>query len=163
MKRLLLSVAAVAMCASLAFAADAPKPAAKPKAAQPATAKPAAPAQVKDSAIQQIDQFIAGAKIDKKNPAWKTSLPKPPQATFDKTHTYFARMVTTKGPILIEFLPERGPDARHELHLPDPARLLRRRPVPPRHHRLHGAGRLPARHRHRRPGLRLRRRVQPRR
>jgi peptidyl-prolyl cis-trans isomerase B (cyclophilin B) len=99
MKRLLLSVTALAMCASLAIAADAAKP----------TAKPAAPAQVKDSAIQQIDQFIAGAKIDKKNPAWKTALPKPPQATFDKTHKYFARMVTTEGPILIEFLPRVAP------------------------------------------------------
>jgi len=113
MKRLLLSVAALAICTSLAVA-DAPatapaKPPAKPKAAAPATAQPKAAAQVKDSAIQQIDQFIAGAKIDVKNPAWKTSLPKPPLATFDEAHTYYARMVTSEGPILIKFLPDVAP------------------------------------------------------
>jgi cyclophilin family peptidyl-prolyl cis-trans isomerase len=114
MKRLLLSVAALTMCASLAVAAEAPKPAAakspeKPKAIQPAAAKPAAPAKIQDSAIQQIDAFIAGAKIDKKNPAWRTSLPKPPVATFDKGHTYYVRIATTEGPILIKFLPDVAP------------------------------------------------------
>ncbi len=95
MKRALLLVA-VACLAGSALAAPAPR-------------KPTTPAQVKDSAMQQIDQFIASAKIDKKNPNWKTSLPKPPVATFDKAHTYYARMVTTKGPILIKFLPAVAP------------------------------------------------------
>jgi peptidyl-prolyl cis-trans isomerase B (cyclophilin B) len=97
MKRLLLSVAALAVCASLAIAADAPRK------------TTAATAQIKDSAMQQIDQFIATAKIDKTKPGWKTSLPKPPVATFDKAHTYFARMVTNKGVVLIKFLPAVAP------------------------------------------------------
>ena len=59
--------------------------------------------------MQQIDQFIAGAKIDRKAAGWKTRLPKPPQATFDETHTYYARMVTNKGPVLIKFLPGVAP------------------------------------------------------
>ena len=97
MKRLLLSAATLAVCASLAIAADAPKK------------TTAAPAQIKDSAMQQIEQFIATAKIDKTKPGWKTSLPKPPVATFDKAHTYFARMVTNKGVVLIKFLPAVAP------------------------------------------------------
>jgi peptidyl-prolyl cis-trans isomerase B (cyclophilin B) len=97
MKRLLLSVAALAMCASLAIAADTPKK------------TTAAPAPIKDSAMQQIDQFITTSKIDKAKQGWKTSLPKPPVATFDKEHTYFARMVTNKGTILIKFMPAVAP------------------------------------------------------
>jgi len=97
MKRLLLSVAALAACATLAIAADAPKK------------TTAAPAQVKDSAMQQIDQFIASAKIDKTKPGWKTSLPKPPVATFDAAHTYYLHMGTSKGPIVIKFLPAVAP------------------------------------------------------
>ena len=97
MKRLLLSVAALAVCASLAIAANAPKK------------TTAAPAQIKDSAMQQIEQFIATSKIDKTKPGWKTSLPKPPVASFEKEHTYFARMVTNKGPMLIEFMPKVAP------------------------------------------------------
>jgi peptidyl-prolyl cis-trans isomerase B (cyclophilin B) len=97
MKRLFLSVAALAVCASLAIAADAPKK------------TTAAPAKIKDSAMQQIDQFIATAKIDKSAPGWKTKLPKPPVATFEKAHTYYAHMLTNKGSILIKFLPGVAP------------------------------------------------------
>jgi len=105
MKRLLMCAAALAVCAGLAIAADAPKKATPPAPKKPTTATP----QIKDSAMQQIEQFIATAKIDRKNPGWKTSLPKPPVATFDKAHTYYARMVTTKGPILIKFMPDVAP------------------------------------------------------
>ena len=59
--------------------------------------------------MEQIDQFIASAKIDTNAPGWKTALPKPPAATFDPARTYVARMVTNKGTILIEFLPEVAP------------------------------------------------------
>jgi peptidyl-prolyl cis-trans isomerase B (cyclophilin B) len=59
--------------------------------------------------MQQIDDFIASAKIDTNVPGWKTSLPKPPVATFDPARTYAARMVTNKGAILIKFLPEVAP------------------------------------------------------
>ncbi len=59
--------------------------------------------------MQQIDDFIAGARIDTGAPGWKTSLPKPPAATFDPARTYAARMVTNKGALLIRFLPEVAP------------------------------------------------------
>ena len=59
--------------------------------------------------MQQLDQFIATAKIDRTQPNWKTKLPKPPLATFDEKQTYFVRMVTNKGPILIRFMPAVAP------------------------------------------------------
>ena len=104
MKRLLLSVAALAVCASLAVAADAPKSTVSATTpAKPATAK------VADAALQQIGKFIATAKIDKKSPSWKTTLPKPPVAKFDAAHKYYARMLTNKGEMLIEFMPRVAP------------------------------------------------------
>lgn len=105
MKRLLLSVAMLAVCANLVIAADTLQ---KTVTKTPAKAT-ATPAQIKDSAMQQIDQFITASKIDKAKPGWKTSLPKPLVATFDKEHTYFARMVTNKGTILIKFMPDVAP------------------------------------------------------
>jgi peptidyl-prolyl cis-trans isomerase B (cyclophilin B) len=59
--------------------------------------------------MQQIDDFIATAKIDTKAPGWKTSLPKPPVATFEAGRTYAARMVTNKGTLLIQFMPDVAP------------------------------------------------------
>ncbi len=101
MKRASLLVATV--CMALAVVATA-----APTKTAPA-AKQSAPAKVKDTAMQQIDQFIASAKIDKAKSDWKTTLPKPPVATFDKTHKYYARMVTNKGSVLIKFLPAVAP------------------------------------------------------
>jgi cyclophilin family peptidyl-prolyl cis-trans isomerase len=109
MKRLLLSVAAVAFCASLAVATETPKATPAKAADKPGAAAPAAPAKIQDQAVQQIDKFIAGAKINRKVAGWKTMLPKPPQATFDKEHAYFARMETNKGPVLIRFMPDVAP------------------------------------------------------
>jgi cyclophilin family peptidyl-prolyl cis-trans isomerase len=114
MKRLLVSVALVATCVSMTSCGS------KQKADQAGGAPPEStttsaaqltrpPAPIDDSAVQQIDQFITGAKIDKSNPAWKTMLPKPPQATFDKSHKYFARLVTNKGALLIQFMPRVAP------------------------------------------------------
>ncbi len=69
----------------------------------------AAGGKVTDKALAQIDAQIAKATIDKSDPAWKTKLPKPEVATFDKAHKYFVRMQTNKGPILIRFMPEVAP------------------------------------------------------
>jgi cyclophilin family peptidyl-prolyl cis-trans isomerase len=94
----------VALClafAATAMAADPPKKAA---------AKPAAQAKnVKDAAMKQIDDMIAKAKVDKSAPGWKTQVPMPTVAKFEPGHTYFARMETTKGPVLIQFMPETAP------------------------------------------------------
>jgi peptidyl-prolyl cis-trans isomerase B (cyclophilin B) len=73
------------------------------------TAKKATTGASKDRAMQQIEQQIAKAKVDKTKSGWKTSLPKPTPVTFDPSKQYFARMVTNKGPILIKFLPEVAP------------------------------------------------------
>jgi cyclophilin family peptidyl-prolyl cis-trans isomerase len=70
-----------------------------------------APGQIKgeDVALKKIDEMIARAKVDSSKPGWKTSLPKPDVATFDPAHKYFARIQTSKGPILIRFMPEVAP------------------------------------------------------
>jgi len=70
---------------------------------------PAKNPPIKDGAMQQIESMIANAKVDTKKPGWKTAVPKPTVASFDSTHTYYARMVTTKGPVLIKFLPKVAP------------------------------------------------------
>ena len=63
----------------------------------------------KDKAMQQIETMIANAKVDTKNPAWRTTLTKPTVATFDSSRTYSARMATNKGAILIRFMPNVAP------------------------------------------------------
>ena len=96
MYRVLL-VALCLACATTVMAADAPK-------------KPAAHAKpVKDAAMKQIDEMITKAKVDKSSPDWKTQVPMPTVATFDKTHTYLANVETNKGPIVIQFMPETAP------------------------------------------------------
>lgn len=92
-----LSVALCLACAATVMAADAPK---KPAA----NAKP-----VKDAAMKQIDEQITKAKVNKSAAGWKTQVPMPTVVKFDPAHTYFARMETTKGPILIQFMPEVAP------------------------------------------------------
>jgi peptidyl-prolyl cis-trans isomerase B (cyclophilin B) len=59
--------------------------------------------------MQQIDDFIAKAKIDKGRPDWKSRLPKPEQADFDKSSRYLLRMQTNKGPIVIRLMPDSAP------------------------------------------------------
>ena len=57
---------------------------------------------------------------------------------------------TTKGPVVIEMRPDLAPG--HVAHIKKLVvrGLLRRHRLSPRHRRLHGADRLPERHRHRR-------------
>jgi len=74
-----------------------------------AAGAPAKTTPIKDKAMQQIEAMIAGAKEDTSKTGWRTALPKPTAATFDSTHSYFARMVTNKGPILIKFMPGVAP------------------------------------------------------
>ena len=91
MKRLSFLLAAVTI-ATAAVAADAPKTTSTPT--------------LKDKAMQQIDEQIAKVKPDKSNASWRTTLTKPAVVAFDSTHTYYARMVTNKGTVLIKFLPQ---------------------------------------------------------
>jgi len=62
-----------------------------------------------DKAMQQIDEMIQKANIDKSQPSWKTTLPKPEMATFDPEHKYFVNMQTNKGTLKIQFMPEVAP------------------------------------------------------
>ncbi|NTU60470.1 MAG: peptidylprolyl isomerase [Deltaproteobacteria bacterium] len=62
-----------------------------------------------DKAVQQIDEMIKKANVDKAKPGWRTSLPKPEKATFEPGKKYFAKMETTKGTVKIKLLPEVAP------------------------------------------------------
>ncbi len=75
--------------------------------AKPAPAKPA-PAGV-DAVVKGIDAQIAKLAVNKKEAAWKTKLALPTVAKFDPTKSYFARMVTNKGEMLIKFKPDVAP------------------------------------------------------
>ena len=77
-------------------------------AAAPAAA-PAAAAKKADPAIQQIDQQIAKAAVDKSSASWKQKLTKPEVATFDPARTYFAIMETSKGTMKIKLMPDVAP------------------------------------------------------
>jgi len=106
MKRLLVT-AFVLGTVGVAIAATPPHQNTGAAAKAGATAKTTS--SVKDNAMTQIEKMITDAKIDKTNPSWRTSLPKPSLASFDSTHTYWCRMVTNKGTILIKFMPDVAP------------------------------------------------------
>ena len=78
------------------------------EASSPATDPPAASEQTPVGPMAAIDDFIAQHNIDKTNPKWKTSLPKPPQVAFDGK-TYYWDLETTVGPITIRLLPDVAP------------------------------------------------------
>jgi cyclophilin family peptidyl-prolyl cis-trans isomerase len=102
MKRFVMFTVALAIAAS-AHAADAP-----PKAAAGGGAK--ATAAAKDKVMQQLDDMIAKANIDKTKSNWKTTVPKWTPLTYEKGKSYFARMKTNKGEILIKFMPDTAPN-----------------------------------------------------
>jgi len=103
MKSVLIGVLALAV-SGLAWAQT---PTTSPGAAKAPAAKQEV--SVKDKAIDQIDAMIVKAAVDKTKAGWRTALPKPDVATFDPSHTYYVRMQTNKGPILIKFMPAVAP------------------------------------------------------
>jgi peptidyl-prolyl cis-trans isomerase B (cyclophilin B) len=81
-----------------------------PAAATQETPVPAtAPAANSDPAIAQIDAFIAEKKVDKSKPSWRTSLTKPPKATFTAGKTYTWVLNTNQGEIRVKLLPDVAP------------------------------------------------------
>jgi cyclophilin family peptidyl-prolyl cis-trans isomerase len=80
-----------------------------PLVAVAAPKKTSTPKPVNDVAMQLIEEQITKAKIDKQASGWRNNLPMPSAVAFDTSHTYFARMDTNKGPILIQFLPQVAP------------------------------------------------------
>lgn len=59
--------------------------------------------------METLDQMIAGTKVDKSKPKWRTSLPKPGAMTFDPKQRIDVVMTTNKGAIRIRMLPESAP------------------------------------------------------
>jgi len=59
--------------------------------------------------MQDIDQQIATASVDKSQSRWRTQLKKPKLASFDPSKRVLARMETNKGPITIRLMPEVAP------------------------------------------------------
>jgi peptidyl-prolyl cis-trans isomerase B (cyclophilin B) len=104
-KLFLCTTLALALAAGLALAGDSSE-----KTSEPAAEKTAAEdVTSKDKAIMHIDELIEKAAVDKSDASWRTTLTRPEKATFDSTHTYYARMETNKGPILIKFMPDVAP------------------------------------------------------
>ena len=104
---------ALALAAGAAFAQDPPAPAAAPAdtAKKPVSTKvlgKSSPAPV-DAAVKSIDAQIAKNAADKKDAAWKTKLKAPTMAKFDPAKSYYARMVTNKGEMLIKLKPDAAP------------------------------------------------------
>jgi len=81
------------------------------KAATPAKAAEHAKAAstMKDMAMTKIDEMIAAAKVDKSKANWRTTLTKPEKVAFDPEHKYFVNMVTNKGTIKIQMMPDVAP------------------------------------------------------
>lgn len=71
-----------------------------------ANAQEKAPA---DPAMTTIDAFIAESDISRQSKAWKTRLPKPPQATFDPDKTYIWKLITNQGEMRIKLLTDVAP------------------------------------------------------
>jgi cyclophilin family peptidyl-prolyl cis-trans isomerase len=60
--------------------------------------------------IELIDAFIVEHAVDKSDPDWKTSVPRPPYVQFDPTRKYYWFLTTTVGMMKIEFKPEWSPN-----------------------------------------------------
>lgn len=62
-----------------------------------------------DPAIKKIDNFISKQPIDKKIPAWKTTLVAPPLLTFTQGKDYFWDLQTTQGNLSIKLFSDSAP------------------------------------------------------
>src|SRR5262245_44428567 len=62
-----------------------------------------------DAVVKSIDAQIAKLAVNKKDAAWRTKLKLPTVAKFDPAKSYYARMVTNKGTMLIKFKPDVAP------------------------------------------------------
>jgi len=74
---------------------------------KPTKAMPAKTQMVKDKAMEAIEAQTAKVNTSKDN--WRLSVPKPTMVEFDPAHDYFVRMTTSKGDVLIRFMPGVAP------------------------------------------------------
>jgi cyclophilin family peptidyl-prolyl cis-trans isomerase len=89
---------------AIAAAEDGAKTAAEGK---PTKASPAKTQMVKDKAMEAI--AAQTSKVDTSKPNWRLSVPKPTKVAFDTANDYFLRMSTTKGDVVIRFMPDVAP------------------------------------------------------
>jgi cyclophilin family peptidyl-prolyl cis-trans isomerase len=112
--RIVIVSCALALAAGAALAQNPPasdSSAAADTAKKPVSTKvlgKSSPAPV-DAAVKSIDAQIAKNAADKKDPAWKTKLKAPAMAKFDPAKSYYARMVTNKGEMLIKLKADAAP------------------------------------------------------
>jgi cyclophilin family peptidyl-prolyl cis-trans isomerase len=59
--------------------------------------------------MQMLDQLISDANIDTTQSGWRTRLPKPAQLSFPAGQTWRARIVTSKGEIVVKLLTDTAP------------------------------------------------------
>ena len=59
--------------------------------------------------MQMLEQLVASANVDTNQAGWRTRLPKPAMLTFTPGQTWRARMVTSKGELVIKLLTESAP------------------------------------------------------
>jgi peptidyl-prolyl cis-trans isomerase B (cyclophilin B) len=62
-----------------------------------------------DPALNTIDRFITKQAVDKTNPAWKTTLSKPPLLTFTEGKDYFWELQTNQGNLTIKLFTDSAP------------------------------------------------------
>ncbi len=82
-----------------------PRPPRQAGAAQPASHT----MSTTDTALDSIRAYIEKKKIDRSKKSWRTSLPEPPKATFDKGRQYFWDLETSEGPLRVKLLHEVAP------------------------------------------------------
>jgi peptidyl-prolyl cis-trans isomerase B (cyclophilin B) len=62
-----------------------------------------------DPALNTIDRFITKQAVDKTNPAWKTTLSRPPLLNFTQGRDYFWELQTNQGNLTIKLFTDSAP------------------------------------------------------
>ncbi len=62
-----------------------------------------------ESALDAIDEFIAGQSVDRSNPRWRTQLDRPPQVGFGNRSSYFWDLETNVGSLSVRLMPDTAP------------------------------------------------------
>ncbi|TWX47166.1 peptidylprolyl isomerase [Colwellia hornerae] len=62
-----------------------------------------------DPALNTMDRFITKQAVDKTDPAWKTTLSKPPLLTFTQGKDYFWELQTNQGNLTIKLFTDSAP------------------------------------------------------
>jgi len=98
----------IPLCLALALCL-APLAANAQSAEKAEAASESAEAKPQDAAVAAIDAFIAEQNVDKTRRAWKSTLEKPPKASFTAGKSYFWNLETNKGAIKVKLMPDVAP------------------------------------------------------